>query len=67
MRLRLSWRGGGLGEAVVRRLIEGKIHPRLDMKVEERLESVTVVRVILHGSYVSILGQMNNSGQQRTL
>jgi hypothetical protein len=33
------------------------------MKVEERLESVAVGGDILHGWYVSILKEMDNSGQ----
>jgi hypothetical protein len=35
-------------------LVEGKIHPGLDMEVEERLKSVAIGRVILHELYVSI-------------
>jgi hypothetical protein len=43
----------GFGEAVVRRLVEGKIHPRLDMEVEERLEGIAIMGG--HPGHVSIL------------
>ena len=54
----LAWAGSGLRlrEAVMRRLVERKIDPRLDMEVEQRLKSVAVGGEILHDPYVSIPG-----------
>jgi hypothetical protein len=40
--LRPSGLGFRLGKAIVRGLVEREIHPRLDMKVEKRLESVAI-------------------------
>ena len=52
--------GLGFGEAVVRGLVEREIHARLDMEVEQRLESIAVGREILHGVYVSIRMDVDN-------
>jgi hypothetical protein len=60
-RLRRGRLGLRLGKAVVRCLVEGKIHPGFHMKVEERLESFAIGRVVLHGWYVSIRRGVDNS------